>query len=287
MNTTIPLIDNNLSFFLNSSDPEGLPLNGVCRVHSRSQDHLSRPYSSAAAATAENRKFLGSPPPPAPHGAGSMYFQHSTLCPEVARALNGVMLIAEQKKRLEESTKVSPPVWSQFQQHFMSSFFMPIFYCLNTHPNCKHSRHCTKHFCMKKLLVKCWWNWHLLPWNQIYTIENRLESFTFTEILLWFSGDWGLEVRSHGLRSPFSLDIYGRGLGGHGRHHPPGPDSLRRPPAARCSALRDRTCNGPTHGRGQQRVKLKMLCFSGLPNRNKKRPNGNPGAFQCEPKIFK
>ncbi len=29
-----------------------------------------------------------------------------TLCPEVARALNGVMMIAEQKKRLEESTKV-------------------------------------------------------------------------------------------------------------------------------------------------------------------------------------
>jgi hypothetical protein len=35
-----------------------------------------------------------------------MYFQQSTLCPEVARALNGVMMIAEQKKRLEESTKV-------------------------------------------------------------------------------------------------------------------------------------------------------------------------------------
>ena len=49
--------------------------------------------------------YLGSPPPPPP-GGGSMYFQHSTLCPEVARALNGVMLIAEQKKRLEESTKV-------------------------------------------------------------------------------------------------------------------------------------------------------------------------------------
>ena len=36
---------------------------------------------------------------PHPHG------QHA-LCPEVAKALSGVMLIAEQKKRLEESTKV-------------------------------------------------------------------------------------------------------------------------------------------------------------------------------------
>ena len=34
--------------------------------------------------------------------------QH-TLCPEVAKALSGVMLIAEQKKRLEESTKVRLP----------------------------------------------------------------------------------------------------------------------------------------------------------------------------------
>ena len=33
--------------------------------------------------------------------------QQHTLCPEVAKALSGVMLIAEQKKRLEESTKVS------------------------------------------------------------------------------------------------------------------------------------------------------------------------------------
>ena len=72
----------------------------------RSQDLLTRPYSSAAG---ESRKlnFLASPPPPPPGHGGSMYFQHSTLCPEVARALNGVMLIAEQKKRLEESTKVS------------------------------------------------------------------------------------------------------------------------------------------------------------------------------------
>ena len=92
-----------LTLWINFSDPEGLPLNGVCRLHSRSTDHLSRPFSSA-----ENRKsgFVGSPPPPAPPAGGSMYFQHSTLCPEVARALNGVMLIAEQKKRLEESTKV-------------------------------------------------------------------------------------------------------------------------------------------------------------------------------------
>jgi len=49
--------------------------------------------------------FMSSPPPP-PSGCGFSFYQHSSLCPEVARALNGVMLIAEQKKRLEESTKV-------------------------------------------------------------------------------------------------------------------------------------------------------------------------------------
>ena len=88
--------------------PKGLPIKTMNKFFFRSQDLLTRPYSSAG----ENRKmnFLASPPPPPPGhggGGGSMYFQHSTLCPEVARALNGVMLIAEQKKRLEESTKVS------------------------------------------------------------------------------------------------------------------------------------------------------------------------------------
>ncbi len=97
----------------------------MCKVHSRSTEQLPRPFSSA-----ENRfvnvnfssndckcfvtfgldfrrpNFLSSPPPP-PLGCGFTYYQHSSLCPEVARALNGVMLIAEQKKRLEESTKVT------------------------------------------------------------------------------------------------------------------------------------------------------------------------------------
>lgn len=33
-------------------------------------------------------------------------YQPHLMCPEVSKALSGVMLIAEQKKRLEESTKV-------------------------------------------------------------------------------------------------------------------------------------------------------------------------------------
>lgn len=37
------------------------------------------------------------------------------LCPEVSKALSGVMLIAEQKKRLEESTKVSRDTSSNFE----------------------------------------------------------------------------------------------------------------------------------------------------------------------------
>ena len=36
-----------------------------------------------------------------------------TLCPEVSKALSGVMLIAEQKKRMEESTKVRRRGWRE------------------------------------------------------------------------------------------------------------------------------------------------------------------------------
>ncbi len=37
-----------------------------------------------------------------------------------------------------------------------------IFLCQKiTKPNRKWKKSCTKHFCTKKLSVKCWWNWHL------------------------------------------------------------------------------------------------------------------------------
>ena len=48
---------------------------------------------------------FGSPPPPAADPAGGCGRSH-TLCPEVSKALSGVMIIAEQKKRLEETIKV-------------------------------------------------------------------------------------------------------------------------------------------------------------------------------------
>ena len=52
--------------------------------------------------------------------------QGHTLCPEVSKALSGVMLIAEQKKRMEESTRVSFKSFLIFQI-FVRNIFL-IFY---------------------------------------------------------------------------------------------------------------------------------------------------------------
>ena len=41
------------------------------------------------------------------HGFGGQASGPSQICPEVSKALSGVLLIAEQKKRNEEATKVS------------------------------------------------------------------------------------------------------------------------------------------------------------------------------------
>ena len=39
--------------------------------------------------------------------AALLFGNHHHICPEMKKALQGVFLIAEQKKRIEESTKVS------------------------------------------------------------------------------------------------------------------------------------------------------------------------------------
>ena len=49
---------------------------------------------------------------------------------------------------------------SQFHHHFISSFFIifsPKYY---KHKLLIHKM-CTKHFLMKKMFIKCWWNWHV------------------------------------------------------------------------------------------------------------------------------
>jgi hypothetical protein len=51
--------------------------------------------------------------------------------------------------------------YSQFHQHFTRSFCANILLPTKiTKPNCKY-RKASKILCMQKLLLKCWWNWHL------------------------------------------------------------------------------------------------------------------------------
>ena len=101
-----------------------LPLNGGCRIHGSSTEALHKSIGGGGSSSGimkqsavtgirqrqggGNRKFVNSNRQRHMAGNSSQYpnpGQH-TLCPEVAKALSGVMLIAEQKKRLEESTKV-------------------------------------------------------------------------------------------------------------------------------------------------------------------------------------
>ena len=106
-----------------------MPLNGGCRIHGNSTEALHKSSGGGGGggsssgimkhATATgirqrqgsgNRKFVNSNRQRHMAGNSTQYHDHSqhthALCPEVAKALSGVMLIAEQKKRLEESTKV-------------------------------------------------------------------------------------------------------------------------------------------------------------------------------------
>ena len=86
-----------------------LPLNGGCRVHGHSHEFLpgisgndnTHRYSGKSNRDNNGQEFNFLSPPRC-HKAT----HHNQLCPEVSKALAGVMLIAEQKKRMEESIKV-------------------------------------------------------------------------------------------------------------------------------------------------------------------------------------
>ena len=109
----------------------GLPLNGSCHIHSLSSDNLHQRFSSfynfsafapSSSAAAGQDSKIPPPPPPLngrapPPMVDSPLFEGATeildhndrsnmICPEVSKALSGVLLIAEQKKRNEEATKV-------------------------------------------------------------------------------------------------------------------------------------------------------------------------------------
>ena len=49
---------------------------------------------------------------------------------------------------------------SQFHQHFTRSFCANFLAPKKFKPTMKVQKSCSKVFCTKKLLVKCWWNWH-------------------------------------------------------------------------------------------------------------------------------
>ena len=103
---------------------QGLPLNGNCRIHSQSNDNLHRRFSTyLSSLTMDNamsqktgQTTTGDAESPEgvrgshPFGTYASDFEPppgaSLLCPEVSKALSGVLLIAEQKKRNEECTKV-------------------------------------------------------------------------------------------------------------------------------------------------------------------------------------
>jgi len=106
----------------------GLPLNGNCRIHSQSNDNLHRrfstylssltmqdsPHHAMSQKTGQTTTGDVESPDGArgshPFGTYASDFEPppgaSLLCPEVSKALSGVLLIAEQKKRNEECTKV-------------------------------------------------------------------------------------------------------------------------------------------------------------------------------------
>ena len=98
-------------------DQEAMALNGSCRIHGPSghaHGHAHAQTGASASAHHQQQQQFTPSSKRKKREAGGMFFdpcgegqgQGHTLCPEVSKALSGVMLIAEQKKRLEESTKV-------------------------------------------------------------------------------------------------------------------------------------------------------------------------------------
>ncbi len=50
---------------------------------------------------------------------------------------------------------------NQFHQHLASSFWADFLWPKNYKPKLYAHKRCAKQFCTQKLLLKCWWNWHL------------------------------------------------------------------------------------------------------------------------------
>ena len=59
---------------------------------------------------------------------------------------------------------------SQFHQHFTCSFCANFLLPKNTNLSHKFKKSCSKELRMKKLLIKCWWNWH--PGTYFETYSN-------------------------------------------------------------------------------------------------------------------
>ena len=65
------------------------------------------------------------------------------------------------KGRLDLVDRGTEVAFGQFHQHFTISFCANILAPKKYKPKPKVQKSCSKDFCMKKLLKKCWWNWHL------------------------------------------------------------------------------------------------------------------------------
>ena len=85
----------------------GLPMNGSCHIHSGSKDNLHQRFSNYLSSFNQQEKDIEETPLFQPDDDDEEdEAKLSDCCPEVSKALSGVLLIAEQKKRMEESTKV-------------------------------------------------------------------------------------------------------------------------------------------------------------------------------------
>ncbi len=79
--------------------------------------------------------------------------------------------------------------------NILQAAFARIFFCQKiTKPNLEKSF--AKHFCTKKVLVKCWWNWLLITqgqikWNQIsnrkFSLSEPMNSYVLLILFNFFS----------------------------------------------------------------------------------------------------
>ncbi len=69
------------------------------------------------------------------------------------------------KQNLQNIYCTHAATWWQFHQHFMSSFCVKILSPRNYKPKLWAHKSGEKNFCTKKLVVKYWWNWHLVAEN--------------------------------------------------------------------------------------------------------------------------